>query len=50
MALVLLGIAPLYIVLSLMLLGAMQQRKRLRQEVRQYANLRKVASGRSRRV
>jgi hypothetical protein len=44
--LILLGIAPLYIVGFLALLGVMNQRKRLRQEVRQYANLRRVANGR----
>jgi hypothetical protein len=46
--LTILGIAPFYITASLMLFGALNQRKQLRREIRQYANLRRVAKGRTR--
>lgn len=43
-----LGIAPFYAVSSLMLLGALNQRKQLRKDIRRYANLRRIAGGRVR--
>jgi len=43
-----LGIAPFYAVSSLMLLGALNQRKQLRKDIRKYANLRRIADGRIR--
>lgn len=39
------ALGPLYLVSSIMLLGTMRQRKLLRMERRQFANLKRVASG-----
>ena len=46
--LLILGIAPIYLVASLMLLGAMNQRKTLKKEIRQFSNIRRISLGRGR--
>lgn len=50
MLLAIYALGPLYIVSALMLLGAMRQRKLLKAERVQFANLKRIASGARRNV